>query len=205
MRSARAWCTPWPATTSTPACLSSEDQSTTASLSTDVGKVERLVPPYATEAYISFYTWKRLSLTGGRVGSLVPRYTCGGVSLSMNLSLSSPGNHTHDAHHGVEQGGITSDPNVSDMAIFVILFRMGMCCLDRIRPNPEADNPPSHVLGQPKWLSGSQQHFGWIRGGAGGESDRRVGLNRMGKMTPDINPKPDRNPEPRIDRVVWAK
>jgi hypothetical protein len=43
------------------------------------------------------------------------------------------------------------------------------------------------ALDQPKLISGSEQHFGWIRGGAGGESDRRVGLNRMGKVTPDIN------------------
>ena len=62
-----------------------------------------------------------------------------------------------------------------------------------------------HQLGQPKWISRSEQHFGWIRGGAGGESDRRVGLNRMGKMTPDIKPKPESNPKPRTDRVVWAK
>jgi hypothetical protein len=39
----------------------------------------------------------------------------------------------------------------------------------------------------------------------GGESDRRVGLNRMGKVTPDINSKPISNPKPRTDRVVWAK
>jgi hypothetical protein len=63
----------------------------------------------------------------------------------------------------------------------------------------------SHVLGQPKWISGSEQHFGWIRGWAGGESDRRVGRNRMSKMTPDINPTPDSNPKPRTDRVVLAK
>jgi len=63
------------------------------------------------------------------------------------------------------------------------------------------------VLGQPiKWISsGFEQHFGWIRGGAGGESDRRVGLNRMSKMTPDINPKLNSNPKPRTDLVVWAK
>ena len=60
-------------------------------------------------------------------------------------------------------------------------------------------------LDQPKWISGSEQHFGWIRGGAGGESDRRVGLNRMRKMTPGINPKLNSNPIPKIDRVVWAK
>jgi len=60
-------------------------------------------------------------------------------------------------------------------------------------------------LGQPKWISGSEQHFGWIRGGAGGKLDRRVDLNRMSKMTPDINPKPNRNLKPRTDRVVWVK
>jgi len=57
------------------------------------------------------------------------------------------------------------------------------------------------VLGQPKWISGSKQHFGWIRGGAGGESDRRVRLNRTSKMVPDINPKLNSNPKPRTDRV----
>jgi len=60
-------------------------------------------------------------------------------------------------------------------------------------------------IGRPYSISGSEQHFGWIRGGAGGESDRRVGINRMGKMTPDINPKLESNPKPRTDRVVWAK
>jgi len=35
--------------------------------------------------------------------------------------------------------------------------------------------------------------------------DRRVDLNRMSKMTPDINPKPNRNLKPRTDRVVWVK
>jgi hypothetical protein len=61
--------------------------------------------------------------------------------------------------------------------------------------------------GQPvfMWISGSEQHFGWIRGGAGGESDRRVGLHPMSKMTPDINPKLNSNPKPKTDRVVWAK
>jgi len=29
--------------------------------------------------------------------------------------------------------------------------------------------------------------------------------NRMGKMTPDINPKLTRNPKPELYRVVWAK
>ena len=43
-------------------------------------------------------------------------------------------------------------------------------------------------------------------GGGAGESDRQVGLNRMGKVTPDINPKLTSNPKPKIDRgVVWAK
>ena len=59
--------------------------------------------------------------------------------------------------------------------------------------------------GQPKWISGSEQHFGWIHGGAGGESDRRVCLYRMSKMTPDINPKLKSIPKPRTERVVWAK
>ena len=48
----------------------------------------------------------------------------------------------------------------------------------------------------------------WVdsrRGGVGGESDRRVGLNRMSKLTRDINPKLNSNPKPRTDRVVWAK
>ena len=47
----------------------------------------------------------------------------------------------------------------------------------------------------------------WVGSQWGGasESDRRVGLNRMGKMTPDINPKLDSNPKSKIDRVVWAK
>jgi len=44
------------------------------------------------------------------------------------------------------------------------------------------------IPGQPKWMSGSEQHLGWIRGGAGGESDQRVGLNRMGKMAPQYKP-----------------
>ena len=60
-------------------------------------------------------------------------------------------------------------------------------------------------LGQPNSISGSEQHFGWIRGGTRGESDRRVGLNRMSKTTPDINSKLNSNPKPRTDRVVWAK
>jgi hypothetical protein len=47
--------------------------------------------------------------------------------------------------------------------------------------------------------------LGWIAVGGAGESDRQVGINRMGKMTPDINPKLTRNPEPKVDRVVWSK
>ena len=37
-----------------------------------------------------------------------------------------------------------------------------------------------------------------------GQSDRRVGLNRVGKMTPDMNPKCSSNPNLRTYRVVWA-
>jgi len=47
---------------------------------------------------------------------------------------------------------------------------------------------------QAKWISGSGQHFEWIRGGAGAGSDRRVGLICAGKLTPDINPKRNSNP-----------
>ena len=36
-------------------------------------------------------------------------------------------------------------------------------------------------------------------------SDRRVGLNRMGKITPDINPKLNSNPKPRIDRKSYGQ
>jgi len=30
-------------------------------------------------------------------------------------------------------------------------------------------------------------------------------MNRMDKMTPDINHKLTSNPQPKVDRVVWAK
>ena len=53
-------------------------------------------------------------------------------------------------------------------------------------------------IGQPDLISRSGQHFGldaWIAVGGAGESDRQVGINRMGKMTPDINPKLTSNPK----------
>ena len=59
------------------------------------------------------------------------------------------------------------------------------------------------TLGQPDSISRSGQHFGLDRSGGGSESDRRVGQNRMGKMTPDINTKLNSNPQSKTDRVVW--
>jgi len=55
---------------------------------------------------------------------------------------------------------------------------------------------PNNQLGQPDLISRSGQHFGL---------DCLVGLIRMGKLTPDINPKLASNPEFTIESVVWAK
>jgi len=41
--------------------------------------------------------------------------------------------------------------------------------------------------------------------GGAGESDRQIGVNRMGKMNPDKNPKPMCNPKTTEDHVLWAK
>jgi len=47
--------------------------------------------------------------------------------------------------------------------------------------------------------------LGWIAVGGTGESDRQVGMDRMGKMTPDMNLKLTSNLKPKVHRVVWAK
>jgi len=47
--------------------------------------------------------------------------------------------------------------------------------------------------------------LGWIAVGGAGESDRQVGINRVGKMTSDINRNLTSNPKPKVARVVWAK
>ena len=65
-------------------------------------------------------------------------------------------------------------------------------------------NPHLFSSGQPKWISGSEQQFGLIHGGAGGVWDRQVDLNRMSKMTPDVTPQLNSNPKPGKDRVVWT-
>jgi len=47
--------------------------------------------------------------------------------------------------------------------------------------------------------------LGWICSGVAGESDRRVGLHLIGKITHNMNPKLKCNPKLRIDCVVRAK
>jgi len=67
------------------------------------------------------------------------------------------------------------------------------------------DIHPGRVVRPPGFNLEIRSILGWIGSGAAGESSRRVRLNRMGKLTPGINPLLTSNPKPNKDCVVWAK